>query len=105
MLAAWESYPACVAAGAEDELFGLHAPSTGERERVWVREPGVAGVVQHAHAHRLQLPPQLLLLVNRVDDALRPVEQPGEIYGRRLTLEAVVGELLGVAREPRRLRE
>ena len=64
-----------------------------------------AGAFEHAHAYRLQLSPQLLLLVNRVDYVLRPVEQPGEIYSRRLALEAVVGELLCVAREPRRLRE
>src|SRR3712207_7893102 len=47
-----------------------------------------AGAFEHAHAYRLQLSPQLLLLVNRVDYVLRPVEQPGEFYSRRLALEA-----------------
>src|SRR5215213_177512 len=45
--------------------------------------------------------PQLLLLVDRVYDMLRTVQQTNEIYCRRLALEPVVGELLSISHQTR----
>jgi hypothetical protein len=42
---------------------------------------------------------ELLLLLNLVDDALRTVQEPGEIYLWRAAVEPVFGELLRVAHQ------
>ena len=102
VLAAGEGEPARVAAGAEDELLTLQPPPVAKRERVRVEEAGVAGAVENLHASRLQPAQHLLLLVDGVHYALCPGQQAGEVHSGHLPVEAVVDELLRVARKPRR---
>src|SRR5687768_16902476 len=45
--------------------------------------------------------PQLLLLVDRLYDTLRTVQQTDEIHRRRPTFEPVVGELLRISHQTR----
>ena len=88
-----------MAAGAEDEPLGPQLPPTVQGERVRVNEPRLARALEAAYAGSLQSDLELLLLLDLVDDALGAVQEAGEVHAGRFSVETVVGELFGVARE------
>src|SRR5215210_6430428 len=93
--------PAGVAAHAEYELLAFHATPVAEGEGTAVEKAGVAGPVEHPYVRSFEMVPQPLLLVDRVYDVLRTIQQPDEIHLRLLALEPVIGELLRVANQSR----
>jgi hypothetical protein len=99
VLGTGEVHPSGVAAGADDELLTGDPGAVAERERVRIHEPGIAGSVHDARARRFELFSELLLLLDLVDDALRPVQEAGEIHLGRVAGEPVAGELLRVAHQ------
>src|ERR671921_231937 len=105
VLDAGQRDPTRVAAHAEYELLTLHTTPVAEGEGIAVEKAGVAGPVEHPYVRGFEMVPQPLLLVDRVYDLLRTVQQPSEIHLRFLALEPVVGELLRVANQSRSLGE